>query len=175
MNKIFVVFSNIVLFTMASLIIVNCNSNKKAYNNSGYVKEIDTLFEANTNKILSIDRTFFRKNPTVHNNLIEFKQREGETYVVVVIKKINSNDFSIFVIEDFNEFIKNAIYIMDNKKSDIIVDVDDSKSTSMMKSLSFKKGVFIRKEADKTPSVIFDLSEENLKEIEEAYNLYLNE
>jgi hypothetical protein len=45
----------------------------------------------------------------------------------------------------------------------------------MRKSMSFDKGVFIRKEANKTPSVIFDLSEQDLQEIETAYNLFLNE
>ena len=47
---------------------------------------------------------------------------------------------------------------MTNKDLDIIIDVDGLKSTSMRKSMSFEKGIFIRKESNKTPSVIFDLS-----------------
>lgn len=175
MNKNLVVFSNILLFSMACLVFVNCNLKENTNKKNGYIKEIDTLFESNSNKVLSIHRTFFRKMPTVHNGLIEFKQPEGEAYVIVVIKGLKAKEFSLFIIQDFNKFIKDATHIINFKELDIIVDVDSLKSTSMRKSLSFNKGIFIRKEADYTPTVIFDLSEQNLKEIEEAYNLYLNE
>ena len=175
MNKKSVIFVNIILFILICLVIVNCSSNKKASSNSGYIKEIDTLFEEKTNKVLSIERTFFRKLATVHNGVLEFKQPQGETYVIVLIKDPETKNFSLFVIEDFNEFINNANYIMNNKEVDLTKDVDVLKSTSMRKSLSFEKGIFIRKEANRTPSVIFDLSEQSLKELEEAYSLYLNE
>lgn len=174
-NTGIVIIFNIVLFLLACFMVVNCNSKKSTVKESGYVNEIDTLLDKNTKNILTIERTFYRKTPTIHNSLIEFKQPIGETYVLVVVSDQESNEFALFVIEDFNEFIKNANYIMTNKDLDIIIDVDGLKSTSMRKSMSFEKGIFIRKESNKTPSVIFDLSEQSLKELESAYKLYINE
>src|SRR5690606_36550320 len=98
------------------------------------------------------DRTFYRKLPTINNGLLEFKQPKGETYVTVVIKEKESNDFSLFVIENFKEFLENSKVIMNNPNKDYTISIDDIKSTYMRKSLTFEKGVFIRKEANKTPS-----------------------
>ncbi|TYA58265.1 hypothetical protein [Formosa maritima] len=175
MNKRSLVFVNFVLFIIVCLLVVNCKSNWKTHHTSGYVNEVDTLYEERSNKILSIDRTFYRKLPTVHNGVIEFKQTKGETYVIVVINDVKAEGFAMFVIEDFKEFIKNANHIMSNMDLDITVNVDDLKSTSMRKSISFKKGVFLSKEANNTKSTIFDLSEETINQIQEAYFKYLNE
>jgi uncharacterized protein YkvS len=175
MKKKTVVFLNIVLFLLACSVISNCISRTDGKKENGYVNETDTLFEENTNAVLDIERTFFRKQPSINNGLIEFKQPKGETYVTVVVKDKNSVDFSLFVIEDFKEFLENTKVVMNHSHKDYTLSIDDLKSTYMRKSMTFKKGIFIRKEANKTPSVIFDLSEQDLQEIEAAYNLFLNE
>jgi hypothetical protein len=175
MKKKTVIFLNIILFFLASFVVVNCSSRDKNKNKNGYVNETDTLFEENTHAVLAIDRTFFRKQPTIHNGLLEFKQPENETYVIVVVKEKRSTGFSLFVIEDFKEFLENTKVVMNHSQEDYTIPIDYLKLTYMRKSISFDKGVFIRKEANKTPSVIFDLSEQDLHEIETAYNLFLNE
>lgn len=175
MKKQSIVIINIVLFFLACLVMVNCNSNQKAYKTSGYVNDVDTIFDSETKKILSIDRKFFRKLPTVHNGLIEIKQPYGESYVIVIVKDLKSEDFALFVIEDINLFLKNAEFIMDHEGMDVFIDVDDLKSTTMRKSLSFERGVFIRKKVNTSASTLFDLSENDLNDIEEAYHKYLRE
>ena len=175
MNKKTVIFLNIFLFFLASFLIVNCSYKNKNQNENGYINETDTLFEESTNAIIAVDRTFFRKQPTINNGLLEFKQPKGEAYVTVIVKEKKSTDFSLFVIEDFKVFLDNTKVVMNHSQKDYTISIDDIKSTYMRKSMTFDKGVFIRKEANKTPSAIFDLSEQDLKEIEEAYNLFLNE
>ncbi|MFL0352212.1 hypothetical protein [Xanthomarina sp. GH4-25] len=175
MTKKLVVCLNLGLFLMTCFVIVNCNSNKNTNNESGYINEVDTLYELKTNKILSIERTFFRKKPTIHHGLIELKQPKGESYVIFLIKKEGSKEFSLFVIEDFNEFLKNANLLMHNKHLDFFIDVDDLKSTSMRRSMSFEKGIFIRKETNNSAGTILDLSEESVNQMQEAYTKYLNE
>ena len=175
MKKRIIVFINITLFLLASLVILNCNSNQKKFKPGGYINETETIFESKTNKILSIDRIFYRKLPTVHNGLIEIKQPKGEDYVIVVVKETGAEDFALFIIEDFNLFLKNARFIIESREKDVFIDVDDLKSTSMRKSLSFERGIFIRKEVNISASAIFDLSEKDLNAMEEAYNMYLKE
>lgn len=173
MRKRAVKFLAIILFLLACSVIVNCNSSNKRKN--GYVNETEILIEEKTNTILAIDRTFYRKLPTIHNGLIEIKQPDGEPYIVVVVNGKDLKNFSLFVIEDFHEFLENAKVVMNDSNQDITLSIDDLKSTYMRKSVSFEKGVFIQKETNNTSSVIFDLSKQDLKEIEEAYNLLLNE
>jgi hypothetical protein len=160
---------------LASSIIVNCISRTDGKKGNGYVNETDTLFEENTYDVLAIDRTFFRKLPTINNGLLEFKKPYGKSYIIVVVNGDDIDNFSIFVIEDFFEFLESSKVVMNHRHKDYTISIDDIKSTYMRKSMSFDKGVFIRKEANKTPSVIFDLSEQDLQEIEAAYNLFLNE
>ena len=173
MKKKLIVLINIVLFLLACVIMVNCNSNQNNYKAGGYINDIDTIFDSETKKILSIDRKFFRKLPTVHNGLIEIKQPYGESFVIVIVKDAKLDDFALFVIEDFDSFFKQAKFVMDNKEMDVIIDVDDLKSTSMRKSLSFKRGIFISKDVNTSASTLFDLSENDLNDIEEAYHKYL--
>ncbi|GGG54951.1 hypothetical protein [Bizionia arctica] len=175
MRKQHLISFNILLFVLASLLIVNCVSRTDGKMENGYVNEIDTLFEENTTNIIAIGRTFYRKQATIHNGLLEFKQPDGEKYIIVVVKEKESDEFSLFVIEDFNEFIEKTKVVMNNSSKDYTVSIDDLESTFMRKSLSFDKGVFIRKEANNTPSTIFDLSEKDINEIDAAYNSFLNE
>ncbi len=175
MKKKSIVIINIVLLLLACLVIVNCNSNQNTYKTGGYIKDVDTIFDSETKKILSIDRKFFRKLSTIHNGLIEIKQPYGVSFVIVIVKDLKSDDFALFVIEDLNLFLKNAKLVMDNKEEDVIMDVDDLKSTSMRKSLSFKRGIFISKDVNTSSSTLFDLSENDLNDIEDAYHRYLIE
>ncbi|MCX7551886.1 hypothetical protein [Xanthomarina sp. F2636L] len=174
MYKRTVVFVNIILFLTVCLVVVNCHSKNKKIEN-GHVNDRDTLIDEHTNTIVAIDRVFYRKKGTLHNDPLEFKIPDGESYVVVVVKSKDFKKFSLFVIEDYSLFLENAKDVMSHSNEDYTICIDDLESTYMRKSLSFEKGVFIRKEVNKTPSAIFDLSAKDLKEIENAYQLLLNE
>ncbi|WP_417872619.1 hypothetical protein [Xanthomarina gelatinilytica] len=172
MKKLLIIITAVLL---TYPVLINCNSKPHRDLDSGYVKEIDTLFGKHDHNILSINRTFYRKPPTLHNGLLELMQPEGSTYVVAVVKQKNADNFSLFVIEDFKQFLKQVLEVKNDIHADITISIDDMESTYMRKSVTFKNGVFISKEQNRTPSVMFDLSEQDLKDIENAYNLYIKE
>ena len=156
---------------------MGCNSsNKNTTNNrNGYVKTFDTIYDANNNNSKLVYQTFYQKAPTVDNDFIQIKNRLNDNSFFFFVNTKKGNESVAFKISDFDLFLNQMETIIQSNQTEYTVALDSLETTYMRKSLSFKKGVFIIHIYENNRNILFDLSENDIKIIKQAYKTFLEE
>lgn len=165
------------IFAMAiTVFLMGCHSSEKnrINNRNGYVKIVDTINDFN-NDHYEIYRTFYQKTPTVNNGFIQIKTRLNDNSFFFFANTTKGDEPVTFKIADFDSFLNQMDIIIQSNRKDYTVALDSLETTFMRKSLSFKKGVFIIHIYENNKNILFDLSENDIKIIKQAYNAYLEE
>lgn len=164
---------NFFYVVLSSMIFISCVNNTKTTDN-GYCKKFDTIYKDNSTNIESVTRTFY------------FIGDEANDFLKVS-KEIGKNDYSLTIHDDknfgtiilnskgFNSFIANSKTIVDNKGKDLKYDIGDLKNSSMTASVMVKNGINIYTENVLGESVSYELSNEDITNLEKAFNKFNSE
>jgi hypothetical protein len=157
---------------IASLI-TNCVTNTKK-DDDGYCKKLDTIYKDNSTDIQSVTRTFYKKGDMPKNYF-------------GLIQEIGKKDFAITLIEDNNvsciildskslkSFIDNAKTIIKNKGKDLRYDLGNLKNSFMSHSISVENGINIYSEDFQGKSVSYELSIDDINNLEIALEKFNSE
>lgn len=160
-----------------TVFLIGCNltNNTRENSRNGYIKKYDTLFNSNSGNMKHVFRSFYQKNPTIHNELIQIKHCLTNNTYYIGTKEKQTNETISFKIQDFNTFLNQTDYIINSNLNDINIALDSLEQTYIRKSLSFEEGIFVIHIYDNDKNVLFDLSKDDIEIIKKAYNTYHNE
>jgi hypothetical protein len=155
---------------------MNCNTSEinRIVNRNGYVTIADTIYDSYKN-VDEIYRTFYQKKPTINNDFIQIKNRMSDNSYFFYTRVKNEVNPIVFKINDFDTFLNQLDYVLNSNLNNTTIALDSLEQTYIRKSLTFKKGIFFIHNYQKNKNIIFDLSENDIKILKEAYQTYLDD
>jgi hypothetical protein len=164
---------NIMFGLLISLLTISCVKNEKNIQD-GYCKKFDTIYKDNSTDIKSVTRTFYKKGEMIEDYFGLSQEIGKEDYAITLI---DDNNISSILLdtESLKLFIDNAKTIIKNKGKDLRFDLGNLKNSNMTHSVGLEDGINIYSENLLGKSVSFELSNEDLINLEKAFEKYKNE
>lgn len=158
---------------LISILTISCVKNEKNIED-GYCKKFDTIYKDNSTDIKSITRTFYKKGEMIEDYFAVSQEIGNEDFTISLI---DDNNVSSILLdkESLKLFIDNAKTIIKNKGKDLRFDLGNFKNSSMTHSVGLEDGINIYSENLLGKSVSFELSSEDLSNLEKAFEKYKNE
>jgi len=168
------IMKKILLGLLMSVLIIGCVSNTKKADD-GYCKQFDTIYKDNSTDIESVTRTFYKKGELIDKDYFGLSQEIGKEDFVIGLK--NDNDLSsiIFDSKSLKSFIDNAKTIIKNKGKHLNFDLGNLQNSSMSHSIMIDDGINIYSENILGKSVSYELSNEDISNLEKALKKFNSE
>ena len=163
----------IVLVLLMSILTISC-VNKEKITEDGYCKKLDTIYKDNSTDIESVRRTFYKKGE-FGEDFFGLSQEIGKEDFVISLIKDNDVSSIIFDNKSLKSFIDNAKTIIKNKGKNLEFDLGNIKNSSMSHSIMLDDGINIYSENLLGKSVSFELSNEDINNLEKAFDKYKKE
>ena len=158
---------------LISVIATSCVDIEKKMED-GYCNKLDTVYKDNSTDIESVTRTFY-KNGEMGKNYFGLSQEIGKEDFGISIIKDKYVSSIVFDSTSLKSFITNAKTIIKNKGKDLKFDLDNLKNSSMSHSIMLDDGINIYSENIQGESVSYELSNEDINSLENAYDKYKKE
>lgn len=163
----------ITLGLLISVLTISCvNIEKKS--EDGYCKKFDTIYKDNSTDIESVTRTFYKKGD-MGKDYFGLSQEIGKEDFSISLIKDNDISSIIFDSKSLKSFIDNAKTIIKNKGKDLNFDLGNLHNSSMSHSIMIDDGINIYSENLLGKSVSFELSNEDISNLEKAFYKYKKE
>jgi len=161
----------ILLGLLMLVLFISCVSNTKKTDN-GYIKKLDTIYKDNSTDIESIRRTFYFVGDEV-DDFLEVTQEIGKNDYAISIH--DGEDFGTIILnnKEFNTFIENAKIIIKNKGKNLNYDIGSY--SSMSTSVMLENGINIYSENLLGKSVSYELSIDDINNLEKALKKFNSE
>jgi hypothetical protein len=163
----------ITLGVLFSIIFISCANNENKLQD-GYSKKFDTIYKDNSTDIDKIIRTFY-ENGDILDDYFRITQNIGDKDFAISITQEKKSSSIILDSESLKLFIDNAKTIIDNKGKDLRFDLGPLKNSNMTHSVGVDSGINIYSENILGQSVSYELSKEDIINIEKAFDKYKNE
>ena len=162
----------IVLGLLMSVLIIGCVSNTKKEADDGYSKELDTIYKDNSTDIESVTRTFYFVGEEI-KDFLKVSQEIGKNDYSIAIH--DGEDFGAIILnkKEFNSFIENAKIIIKNKGKNLNYDIGSY--SSMSPSVMLDNGINIYSENLLGKSVSYELSIDDINNLEKALKKFNSE
>jgi hypothetical protein len=167
------IMKKILLGLLMSVLIIGCVSNTKKADD-GYSKKLDTIYKDNSTDIESITRTFYFVGDEV-DDFLQVTQEIGKNDYAITIHK--DKDFGTIILNEkaFKSFIENSKTIIKNKGKDLRYELGNLKNSTMSNSVMIENGIYIYSENLLGQSVSYELSIDDINNLEKALKKYNSE
>jgi hypothetical protein len=163
----------ILLGLLLAALIISCVSNTKKADD-GYSKKLDTIYKDNSTIIESVTRTFYFVGDEV-SDFLKVSQKIGTNEYAITIHK--DNDFGTIILNKkaIKSFIENSKIIIKNKGKDLRYDLGNLKNSTLSHSVMVDNGINIYSENLQGQSVSYELSNDDINNLEKALDKFNSE
>ena len=156
-----------------SILTISCVDNKNK-SDDGYCKKFDTIYKDNSTEVEIITRTFYSKGE-MGKDYFGLSQEIGKDNFSITLIKDHEISTIILDTKSLKSFIDNAKTIIKNKGKSLRYDLGNLHNSSMSHSIMMEEGINIFSENILGKSVSFELSNEDINNLDKAYEKYKNE